>query len=424
MTFSLQPQAYPPHANRPTDTLISRYRGIRSTTEEICRPLQTEDYVLQSICEVSPPKWHLAHTTWFFETFILAKFLSGFEPYDPSFNFLFNSYYNTIGDQFLQRSRGLISRPGVEEIYNYRDIVDEQMSLLLEQTSNPELCFLVEVGLNHEQQHQELLLTDIKHSLSYNPTYPSYREKKIALKISSPDPDWVSFPAGLRWLGHQGDGFAFDNETPRHRVFVESFEIQSRPVTVGDYMSFVEAGGYQSPRFWLSDGWAMCQQERWTAPLYWIEEQNDWSIYTLNGTRPLVLDEPVCHLSYYEADAFARWSEARLPTEAEWRALADQAPLRGNFLEIDHLHPIASEDAIQIFGDFWEWTSSAYSAYPGYQPPSGALGEYNGKFMSNQMVLRGGSCVTPESHFRRSYRNFFRPSARWQFSGLRLARNV
>lgn len=405
-----------------------QYRETRGLTEALCRPLQPEDYVIQVMEDASPTKWHLAHTTWFFETFVLSRFLPGYDVWNRDFQFLFNSYYDAVGERIARNQRGVLSRPGVEEVHAYRHAIDEQMLALLSECpkdSKAEIHFLTVLGLNHEQQHQELILTDIKHGLSHNPLRPAYRQPKSRnLRAIPAEAEWHSFPAGIRWIGHDNQGFAYDNESPRHRVFVEAFEVSPRLVTVGEYLRFIEDGGYQSSRYWLSEGWNHRSMRNWAAPLYWEKRNSEWQIYTLEGLRDLNPDEPVSHLSYYEADAFARWSGARLPTEAEWRALADLAPLEGNFLESDHLHPIPAQQSLQIFGEVWEWTSSPYTAYPGFRPLKGALGEYNGKFMCNQMVLRGGSCATPQSHLRRSYRNFFPPQARWQFSGLRLAKSL
>lgn len=408
------------------DSLQQRFREVRGTTESLCQCLENEDYVLQSMPDASPTKWHLAHTSWFFDTFLLSKYLPDYQPFHPQFKVLFNSYYNSVGEQFARPERGMLSRPSVGEVYDYRHAVDEAISNLLEQDEiEKEVNYLLEVGLNHEQQHQELLLTDIKHAFSCNPLLPSYLETTRKVPSVSKEANcWKSIPTSEHDIGHCGEGFCYDNETPKHRCLVHGFEIQSQLVTVSDYLSFIEEGGYQTPRYWLSDGWAYAQQQGWQAPLYWHQYKDVWQIFTLNGTRSLILDEPVAHLSYYEADAYARWAGARLPTEIEWEVLASNFPIQGNFLENEAFHPIPAQSAEQIFGDVWEWTASPYTAYPNYKPLPGALGEYNGKFMCNQIVLRGGSCVTPQSHLRRTYRNFLPPHSRWQFSGLRLARNV
>jgi len=379
--------------------------------------------------DASPAKWHLAHTTWFFETFVLAAF-PDYRPFHPGYSYLFNSYYNAVGDRWQRAARGTLSRPTVAEVYAYRSAIDGRILEWLADASEQELRSLGPVlilGSHHEQQHQELLLTDIKHALASNPLRPAYDESASRPAGTAPALAWMTYPARMRWLGHDGDGFAYDNETPRHRVFVEAFELASRLTTAGEYLAFMEDGGYNRPELWLSDGWAARCAHGWQAPLYWEQRDGTWSLMTLHGMRELTADEPVCHVSYYEADAFARWSNARLPTEAEWETAADRQPIDGNLLDGGRLHPVpagAGPSPSQLFGDVWEWTASPYVAYPGYRPPDGALGEYNGKFMCNQLVLRGGSCATPASHIRASYRNFFPPEARWQFSGLRLTRDA
>ncbi|MDB5309203.1 MAG: ergothioneine biosynthesis protein EgtB [Gemmataceae bacterium] len=410
-------------------SFVARYRDVRRLTGRLCEPLEIDDYGLQSMPDCSPPKWHLAHTTWFFETFVLADHEPDFRPHHPLFRSLFNSYYETVGDRWPRPARGLLSRPTVADVYTYRRAVDERMTGLIERVDGRTLgaiAPLVELGLNHEQQHQELLLTDLKHALGLNPLRPAY-----IVAPAGGDPAggvlplrWEEHPAGVRWIGHAGEGFAFDNESPRHRVFVDGFGIASRPATAGEFLAFVEDGGYDRPTLWLSDGWAARQQKGWTAPLYWEQTPDSWSVFTLSGPRPLDPAEPVCHVSYYEADAFARWAGARLPTETEWEVAAEPREAAGNFLDSGRFHPAPDTGAGQFFGDVWEWTASPYTAYPGYRPAVGALGEYNGKFMCNQMVLRGGSCATPAGHVRPTYRNFFPPDARWQFSGLRLARDL
>lgn len=405
--------------------LTSRYREARGLSERLCEPLEADDYGLQSMPECSPPKWHLAHTTWFFETFILADHETGFRPHHPQFRYLFNSYYEAVGERWPRPARGLLSRPTVAEVYAYRRAVDERMVDLIgrDDRVREAIAPLVELGLHHEQQHQELLLTDLKHAFGLNPLRPAYRPPLHAAAGVATAPRWGEYPAGVRRVGHAGDGFAFDNESPRHRVFVEGFWIASRPVTTGDFLGFVEDGGYDSPTLWLSDGWAARHKNGWTAPLYWERARGGWSVFTLRGQRPLDPAEPVCHVSYYEADAFARWAGARLPTKFEWEVAAGARAVAGNFLDSGRFHPSADPESGQWFGDVWEWTASAYTAYPGYRPAAGALGEYNGKFMCNQVVLRGGSCATPAGHVRPTYRNFFNADARWQFSGLRLAKD-
>jgi ergothioneine biosynthesis protein EgtB len=404
-------------------SLRALYDEVRAQTERLCRPLAVEDYGVQSMPDASPAKWHLAHTTWFFETFVLAG-QPDHRPFHPFFGFLFNSYYNAVGQRVARAQRGLLSRPTVEEVYRYRAHVDERMRRLLDDAS-ASTASLVVLGLNHEQQHQELLLTDIHHAFSCNPLKPAYRRREgPANGRPAPRARWVDCPGGVHEIGHTGDGFAYDNEGPRHRIFLEAFRLQSRLVTCGEYLAFMEDGGYRRPELWLSDGWDACRAKGWTAPLYWEPEGGRWQQQTLNGLHPVGAGEPVCHISYYEADAFARWAGARLPTEAEHEAAANTCPLEGSFVDADCLHPQPAGDAgglRQIFGEAWQWTASPYVGYPGYRPAEGALGEYNGKFMVNQLVLRGGSCLTPRSHFRRTYRNFFPPEARWQMSGIRLA---
>ena len=406
-------------------SLAIRYRETRGRGERLCEPLEPEDYQLQSMPDCSPPKWHLAHTTWFFETFILAPHQPGYRPHDPRFGYLFNSYYDAVGDRWPRPSRGLLSRPTVAEVYRYRHAVDASMLSLMESADDRlmgEIGPLLEIGLNHEEQHQELLLTDLKHAFGLNPLRPRYAPEVEETRVDATAIDWEPYPGGVRRIGHEGPGFSFDNEGPRHRVYVAPFALASRPVNNGEYLEFMEDGGYARPDFWLSDGWAARRAGGWTSPLHWHRDGTDFAVFTLRGMRPLDPNEPVCHVSYYEADAYARWAGFRLPTEAEWETAAGDRPVTGNFLDTGRLHP-SNADA-SIYGDVWVWTASPYSAYPGYRPAAGALGEYNGKFMCNQMVLRGGSCVTPPGHIRPTYRNFFPPDARWQFSGLRLAKDL
>jgi ergothioneine biosynthesis protein EgtB len=384
--------------------------------------------------DASPTKWHLAHTSWFFETFVLKTAFAD-ESISKEYAYLFNSYYNAIGERTPRAERGLISRPTVAEVYRYREAVDERMNALLGGADEPHLLerlgATIVLGLNHEQQHQELILTDLKSMFGRNPLRPVYREPGSSERGEVAPVRWLGYPEGLRQIGHEGNRFAFDNEMPRHSVFVQPFLLADRLVTNGEFLAFIEDGGYEQPKFWLSDGWNARNTQRWAAPLYWERgEDQAWRIFTLAGRRDLEPNEPVCHVSYYEADAFARWAGARLPSEAEWEVAAEGVEIRGNFLEDEHFHPQSlgtarADDApAQLFGDVWEWTRSPYSPYPGYCPAAGALGEYNGKFMCNQMVLRGGSCATPRSHIRSTYRNFFPPEARWQFSGIRLAKDA
>lgn len=404
-----------------TQSLTCLYQQVRQLSEQICQPLAIEDYGIQSMPDVSPPKWHLAHTTWFFETFVLLPNLPEYEVFHPKFGYLFNSYYEAIGVRHPRSERGLLSRPTVEEIYRYRAYVDDAMRSLL---SQPELAPLIELGLHHEQQHQELLLTDIKHIFAINPLRPVYQQNQLASpsRVAAQE-RWLDYPGGLYTIGHDSSDFAFDNESPRHQVYLQDYWLAARLVTNGEYLEFMQHGGYSKPEYWLAEGWTIAQTQQWQAPLYWEQIDGDWWMMTLSGMRPVNPDEPICHVSYYEADAYARWAGKRLPTEAEWEVAAAQVPIQGNLLETGQLHPmtaIASTRPDQLFGDVWEWTQSAYLPYPRYQPAAGAVGEYNGKFMCNQMVLRGGSCATAHSHIRASYRNFFPPSTRWQFSGIRL----
>ena len=414
----------------PAEEYARRYSEIRQLTEKLCEPLCPEDCVIQSMPDTSPTRWHLAHVTWFFETFVLSKGLEDYTPFRADFSYLFNSYYNSIGEPFARPNRGLLSRPTVEEIFEYRHAVDQRMRdfLLERDPDRPDpLLPVVEIGLHHEQQHQELLLTDIKHVFSCNPLYPTYGER-----LEQPSPDlppvgWSSYDGGIDWIGHDNSGFAFDNESPRHKVWLDPFLLANRLSTNGKYLQFIEDNGYTRPELWLSAGWNQVSEQGWTSPLYWLRQDDRWWNFTLSGLRPVDPDEPVCHVSFFEADAFARWSKARLPTETEWERAAQDMKIEGKFVEEAVFHPLPISDETrngpaQMFGDVWEWTASDYSAYPGYQPLEGALGEYNGKFMCNQYVLRGGSCATPKSHIRRTYRNFFPAESRWQFSGIRLAR--
>jgi ergothioneine biosynthesis protein EgtB len=409
------------------ESIVGQYVAARATTLEICEALETEDFVVQSMPDASPVKWHLAHTTWFFEQFILRTRGHEYRPFQAGFEYLFNSYYQTVGPMHRRPERGLLTRPTVEEVLRYRGHVDTEMQGLLE--SRPDdaaLAQLVTLGVHHEQQHQELMLTDLKHLFSLNPLLPAYRARPAAPATPSPAPmRFIAHEGGIGEIGATVGHFCFDNETPRHRVLVEAYALADRLVTNAEYLEFVNDGGYRRPEFWLSDGWTTISQERCSRPLYWSEACD--AEFTLSGLRPLDPAQPVCHLSYYEADAFARWAGARLPTEAEWELAAAGLPVAGNLYEQDLLHPSPAPRGTaltQMYGDVWEWTQSPYVAYPKYRPLSGALGEYNGKFMCNQLVLRGGSCVTPASHIRASYRNFFYPQARWQFMGVRLARDL
>jgi ergothioneine biosynthesis protein EgtB len=409
----------PRQAGKLAGTMRAHFDEVRRLTVRLCEPLSAEDMNVQSMTQASPAKWHLAHTSWFYETFILAEHLPGYRVFDERFAYLFNSYYNALGERVPRQQRGLLSRPSVAEVLAYRDHVDQAMRDLLDRPALPQaVADLTVLGLNHEQQHQELILTDIKHAFASNPLRPPYCPSQPACSHSGWQGDWLEQAGGLCWVGHGEDGFAYDNETPRHRVFLEPYRLAAGLVRCGEYLSFMEAGGYDDPGLWLSDGWDARCRLGWTAPLYWERRDGAWWHYTLAGLRRVDEAEPVCHVGYYEADAYARWAGARLPTEAEWEAAARQAPLEGGFLDAGRHHPTA-----ELFGEVWQWTSSPYVGYPGYRPPAGALGEYNAKFMCGQFVLRGGSCFTPRSHFRLTYRNFFPPDARWQMSGIRLAQD-
>jgi len=409
------------------------FRRVRAATRALAAPLTAEDQVVQSMPDVSPTKWHLAHTSWFFETFVLVPARPAYRPIDPRYAYLFNSYYNAVGDPYPRARRGLVSRPTVAEVIAYRDHVDREMEAFFDESSSSKrtaLADIVLVGINHEEQHQELIVTDIKHVLSQSPMRPVYRTRVQAPRAGPRALTFASFSGGVLEVGHGGAGFSFDNERPRHREYLEPFELARRLVTCGEYLEFMQDGGYERPELWLSEGWQTRTTEGWDAPLYWERAGAGWTEMTLSGLRPVDPLEPVCHVSLFEADAYATWAKARLPREAEWEVAAASAAASGNFVESAAFHPLPLADlpadgsVAQLFGDVWEWTSSPYVAYPGFRPFAGELGEYNGKFMCNQIVLRGGSCATPIRHIRATYRNFFPPSARWQFSGIRLARHV
>ncbi len=421
--------------------LARRYHAVRARSLALVAPLSPEDCQAQSMPDASPAKWHLAHVTWFFETFVLERFEPGFQPFHPAFRALFNSYYNGVGEPFSRPQRGLLTRPDLAEVLRWRAEVDQRVARLLRHTTRPEALALIELGVQHEQQHQELLLTDIKHLLSLNPLHPVYQSAWPLTSVANVPAQWVERPGGLVEIGHAGAGFAFDNESPRHPQWLQPHALMNRPVTHGEWLAFVQDGGYTDPQWWLAAGWDWLRAEGLGAPLYWTLPPDGAAlptVFTLHGDMPLDPHTPVTHISYYEADAFARWASAsraewagaRLPSEAEWEASAAALPVQGNCQDSGALHPMparapaAPGALLQMFGDVWEWTTSSYSAYPSYQPAEGAVGEYNGKFMVNQLVLRGGSCATPASHLRASYRNFFPASARWQFSGLRLARSL
>ena len=435
----------------PFSSLLQAYRSVRAHSDALTAPLSDEDQCIQSMPDTSPTKWHRAHVTWFFETFLCKPYLNGYAEHDPAFGFLFNSYYETVGQRHPRPERGNLSRPSCAEVAAYRRHVDEAMERLLTRELDGEVTDLVTLGLHHEQQHQELILMDIKHVLSCNPAlWPAYRSPGETAPAARTHADrgalycenetrWASFDGGEFAVGHHGAGFAFDNETPRHRVLIEPFRLADRPVTCAQWLEFIADGGYGQPTLWLSDGWAQRMAHGWEAPSYWHLDDDGWQVFTLEGLKPVAPSEPVCHLSYYEADAFARWAGARLPTEFEWEHAAHGVPQFGNIGSCAGLHPAPAPVAapepsaaaasgpvplLQMYGDVWEWTSSPYTAYPGFSVAPGAVGEYNGKFMINQMVLRGGCCATPEGHIRPTYRNFFHPHTRWHFSGLRLAAHV
>lgn len=423
------------------DGLRDRFHQIRKFTNSLCVGLEPEDCVVQSMPDVSPTKWHLAHTTWFFETFILKKFVPGYHAEIPEYAYLFNSYYNAAGDMHRRDLRGLISRPTLSQAQRYRASVDSHVDDLLSNLSESMLNKiepLIVLGIHHEQQHQELLVTDIKHVFAQNPLYPVFRKPQTE-RGSSATPgsqswplQFIDFEETVTAIGHDGDGFAYDNEGPRHRALVPAFSLATRPVTNGEFIAFIEDKGYSRPEFWLSLGWMTVNEQRWNTPLYWTKRDGTWWSFTLSGLRPVDHSEPVTHVSYFEADAYANWAGARLPTEFEWERASLDCPIEGNFVETELFHPSAlspdkpgkGQTLHKMFGDVWEWTRSAYSPYPGYRAAPGALGEYNGKFMCNQYVLRGGSCATSRTHIRRTYRNFFQPEKRWQFTGIRLARDL
>ncbi|WP_419420371.1 ergothioneine biosynthesis protein EgtB [Legionella sp. D16C41] len=411
------------------------FQFVRQKTEEICSPLLTEDYVIQGMPDVSPPKWHLAHTTWFFETFILLKY-GKCQPFKAAYDYLFNSYYLGINQPFPRPNRGLLARPSVDEIYNYRHHINSLILELTEQKLSDnfnEVYNLIRLGIEHEQQHQELLLMDIKYNFSLNPELPVYYTLKdqASLNIVKKSLEFIPIKGDKFIMGSSAQNFCFDNELPQHQILLDDFLIANKLVTNGEYLEFMLSGGYENAILWLSDGWSWLQDNGITKPLYWFYIDASWYEYTLTGLKPLNLDEPVCHISYFEADAYARWKSCRLPTEEEWEYAVTKhlIPLRGNFLEQSIYHPQAAyqqkekSTLLQFFGDLWEWTASPYRAYPRYKPFSGSIGEYNGKFMNNQYVLRGGCCVTSQSHMRATYRNFYQPEKQWAFSGIRLAQD-
>jgi ergothioneine biosynthesis protein EgtB len=411
--------------------LLQRFKTVRSFTNELCETLVTEDYVIQSMPDVSPTKWHLAHTSWFFETFILSKSAKNYQSLFPQYNYLFNSYYVQVGERWTRAKRGLLSRPTVKDVYDYRKYIDELMLNFFEKSDEKlynEFAQVVEIGIHHEQQHQELLITDIKHVFSVNPLHPVYKEVKKNNSANIPQMKWIDFEEGIYEIGLKDDTFSYDNESPRHKEYLQGFKLANRLVTNDEYMEFINAKGYKRPELWLSEGHAAAEAEKWEAPMYWEKKDGEWWNFKLTGFEKVNPDEPVCHVSHYEADAYARWAGARLATEAEWERAAENISIEGNFVENRNFHPVPLEgndknSLKQMYGDVWEWTGSAYLPYPGYKTLPGALGEYNGKFMSNQMVLRGGSCATSVTHIRKTYRNFFPSNARWQFMGIRLAKD-
>lgn len=406
------------------------YNRVRLETVNICKPLNEEEYLLQAIDEASPPKWHLAHTTWFFENFILKKYVKNYKTFNNYFSFLFNSYYNSVGSMLEKSKRNLISRPDINEVYEYRKYIDLNMNEFLNDIKiNDEINLILQTGLNHEQQHQELLFMDIKSNFYANPLMPSYHQSKEYVSNFS-ELKFIDFGDELSYIGYSGDNFFFDNEKPHHKVYINKFKLASRPVLNGEYLNFIENGGYENPKYWLSDGWITKNKNNWKSPLYWEKIDNQWNIFTLNGLEKLDLNSPVSHISYYEAEAYAHWANKRLVNEFEWEYVANKLKLEdnnlANFSDNKYYKPINTQEKSiinQMYGDVWEWTSSAYLPYPGFNAVYEGLGEYNGKFMINQMVLKGGCCVTPRDHIRSSYRNFFYPENRWQFSGIRLAAN-
>ena len=409
---------------------LNSYRAVREDSRRLGLPLSDADATVQSMPDASPAKWHLAHTTWFFETMILVPNLAGYRVFDESFNFLFNSYYETIGARHPRPKRGMITRPALDVVFAYRQHVDAAVERLFQRDVSPSVAELIELGCHHEQQHQELLLTDILHLFAQNPLHPAYKEPE-PLAVSSDEPGeatFVAFDGGIIEIGHNGDGFAFDSEGPRHRTLIEPCRLADRLVTNGEWLTFMTDGGYRDPLLWLSEGWATACAEGWAMPLYWEDRNGEYWSMTLRGAQPVDRNAPVTHVSYFEADAFARWAGRRLPSEAEWEHAAATLDPRGNFADSGRLRPKPASPSRQglqqIYGDVWEWTRSPFSPYPRFKPVEGAVGEYNGKFMCGQFVLRGGSCVTPADHIRPTYRNFFPPNARWQFSGLRLAEDV
>jgi ergothioneine biosynthesis protein EgtB len=425
-----QPIVPTPAPRSATATSISsaRFAALRAFSATLAAPLDPEDCALQSMPDASPVKWHLAHTTWFFETFLLLPHHAGYRAFDAHYAYLFNSYYDSLGARHPRAQRGLLSRPSLARVLEYRAHVDAAMGAFLDGPVAPQQRALIELGLAHEEQHQELIVTDVKHLLAANPLRPAYQPRWPLSSVHPQPLAWIAYDGGLHEFGHAGEAFAFDNEGPRHHAYVAPFELASRPVTHGEFAAFVDDGGYRRPELWMSAGFDAARARGWDAPLYWSREGQVWRTFTVHGMADIDANTPMVHVSWFEADAYARWAGARLPTEYEWELAAREVALAGNFAARGVLHPMPADlrslpgVPAQLFGDVWEWTSSAYSPYPGFRPAAGAVGEYNGKFMSGQYVLRGGSCATPAGHVRATYRNFFPPEARWQFSGIRLAR--
>ena len=417
-----------PSRGAPSASLESQLFDTRQLSRKIASPLSDEDQVVQAMDDASPTKWHLAHTTWLFEAFLLKRFLAGYRVFDQRFEYCFNSYYESVGPRHPRPKRGLLTRPAAQEVRAYRAFVDAALDRLFDTALTPEAAQLIELGINHEQQHQELLLTDILSLFAAEPLKPAYREIGRGAAAGNSAPlTWLSFDGGIFAVGHDGEGFAYDNEGPRHDELIRPFKLANRCVTNAEWIEFIADGGYASPTLWLADGWNTVRAQDWSAPLYFEDAEGGPAQMSLNGFRPIDPSAPVTHVSYYEADAFARWAGCRLPTEFEWEVAAETVPLKGRDLGHGRLQPIAAETGAgpkQMIGDVWEWTGSAYQPYPGFKAAPGAIGEYNGKFMCNQFVLRGGSCATPEGHIRRTYRNFFYPHQRWQFTGLRLAQDA
>lgn len=426
---TIRDQVNEPSTIQSREYLIQHFEHVRAFTETLTDPLEIEDFVVQVTENASPAKWHLAHTTWFFETFLLEKEIEDYDPIHPQYSYLFNSYYLQTGVPHCRARRGNISRPTVKQVFEYRQSINEHIINLLNTATDEQYeawAPVIEIGIHHEQQHQELLMTDLKYMFSQNPLNVAYKKTERPRVKSVPELSWTSFDEGVYQIGHNGKGFGYDNEFPRHKTYIQNFQLANRLVTNAEYIEFIESGAYSDPKWWLDEGFSTIRDEGWKAPLYWQKKKGDWWLFTLSGMQKADPNEPVTHVSYFEADAYARWKGYRLPTEQEWEIASEPLQINGNFADSGYLHPAALQNAQegpqQMFGDVWQWTQSSYSPYPGYKPLPGALGEYNGKFMCNQYVLRGGSCATSQSHFRKTYRNFFHSNERWQFTGIRLAR--